>query len=72
MRRGRRPAPRGRGRAMARGGRPAPRGRAMAGGGRPAPRGRGKRMPHGGSTGRTECPAGSFKTADGKCTPMGS
>ena len=61
-----RPAPRGRGRAMARGG--------ATRGGRPAPRSRGGRAPvrrfQGG--GGVECPAGTFKTADGLCTPMGS
>ena len=50
MRRGRKPAPRGR--AMARGGRARPqpkgRGRQMARGGRPAPKGRGRKMPGGG------------------------
>ena len=78
MRRGRRPA-----RKMASGGRTKPvargRGRAMARGGatrggRPAPRSRGGRAPvrrfQGG--GGVECPAGTFKTADGLCTPMGS
>jgi len=73
------PAPRGRGRQMARGGRtrPAPRGRTMARGGRPAPRGRmasggrarGRRFQGGGGV---ECQAGTFRTADGRCTQMGS
>ena len=50
---------------------------------RPAPRGRGRkmarggravrRMPHGGQThGQAFCPAGTYRTADGLCTPMGS
>jgi len=66
-----RPAARGRGRQMARGGRtrPTPRrgGRQMARGGR-AP----ARRFQGGGSGGVECPAGSFKTADGRCTQMGS
>ena len=68
MRRGgrTRPVARGRGRTMAKGGRarPAPRGR-MARGGRTM----GRRFQSGGGVG---CPAGTFKTADGRCTPMGS
>ena len=71
-RKGGRPAPRGRGRQMTRGGRarPAPRrggGRQMTRGGR-AP----ARKFQGGGSGGVECPAGSFKTADGRCTQMGS
>ena len=47
-----RPVARGRGRAMARGGR-APGRRFQVGGG-------------------AQCPAGTFRTADGRCTQMGS
>jgi len=69
MARGGRPTPRGRGRTMARGGRARPvargRGRQMARGGRAG----GRRFQGGGGV---ECPAGSFKTADGRCTTMGS
>ena len=37
-------------------------------GGRPV-----RRMPHGGQThGQAFCPAGTYRTADGLCTPMGS
>ena len=61
-----RPAARGRGRQMARGGRPAP--RRMARGGRAVSRGR--RLQTGGPGG--QCPAGTDRTADGRCTPMGS
>ena len=47
---------------------------------RPAPRGRGRQMARGGRAparrfqggGGVECPAGTFKTADGRCTQMGS
>ena len=45
---------------------------------RPVPRrmargGRARRMPHGGQIhGQSVCPAGTFRTADGRCTPMGS
>ena len=44
-------------------------------GGRPAPRGRGRKMARGGSFqggGQSVCPAGTDRTADGRCTPMGS
>ena len=73
MARGKRAPRRGRvGRAparkMASGGRtrPAPRGRAMARGGRP----QGRKFQAGGPGG--QCPAGTDRTADGRCTPMGS
>ena len=56
---------------MRRGGRTKPtrgRGRKMARGGRAV-----RRMPHGGQThGQAFCPAGTYRTADGLCTPMGS
>ena len=47
---------------------------------RPSPRGGGRQMARGGRAparkfqggGGVECPAGSFKTADGRCTQMGS
>ena len=86
-RRGGRPSPRGRGRQMARGGRARPvargRGRQMARGGRarPVARGRGRQMARGGRAPARrfqaggaggQCPAGTDRTADGRCTPMGS
>ena len=66
-RRGGRPRPVPR--RMARGGRTRPVPRRMARGGRPVRR----RMPHGGRIhGQSVCPAGTFRTADGRCTKMGS
>ena len=69
-----RPAPK----RMARGGRTRPAPRRMARGGRPSPRrmargGNIRRMPHGGQIySQAFCPAGTYRTADGRCTKMGS